>query len=267
MYHSVTFGNKNCYDEWRLVPSSRPVINPPKLKVQYVDIPGADGSIDLTESLAGRPVFEDREGSLEFIVLNDFNVDNYDYNWIDVYTSIMQYLHGQRMTLILEDEPDYYYEGRFTVNSWKSDQNNSTITIDYRLSPYKYRVSGSFSASDFQAGALGENGIKGSVTYQIVEIASDYAIRLITPRECRIGDTIHISGNYQLDVGFYSGTVESPMAKDFIWSAYMKGKSYTFKENGVYRIDIRKYEHDGVVTQDDYALMAEAVHMFTGGVL
>lgn len=266
MYHSVTFGNKNSYDEWRLVPSSRPVINPPKPKVQYVDIPGADGSIDLTESLAGRPVFEDREGSLEFIVLNEFNVDNYTYNWIDVYSSIMQYLHGQRMTLVLEDEPEYYYEGRFTVNSWKSDQNNSTITIDYRLSPYKYHIKGNFIVADFDNGSIHESGIKGSSNYSFTVNANDrYAICLSEQYWwCAKGDVIHVAKDYMMNIGLYSLT---KVPENYIYSSELRGKMYIFAHDGYYRFDIRKYEKDGPVTQSDRELMAAAVHTFSGGVL
>ncbi|MBE6724980.1 MAG: hypothetical protein E7576_07270 [Ruminococcaceae bacterium] len=152
MYHSITFGNKNTYSDWHLVPSSRPVVDPPKPKTQYVDIPGADGSIDLTESLAGRPVFSDRQGSFEFIVLNDFNLDNYSYDWNSVYTAVLSYLHGKRMRMVLEDDPTYFYEGRFSVNGWKSDANNSKITIDYVVGPYKYPVSN--GANDYTGGIL-----------------------------------------------------------------------------------------------------------------
>ena len=46
MYHSITIGSKNTWDDWYLIPSSRPVVNPPKPKTKYIDIPGADGHLD-----------------------------------------------------------------------------------------------------------------------------------------------------------------------------------------------------------------------------
>ena len=53
------------------------------------------------------------------------------------------YIHGQKMKMILEDDPLYYYEGRFSVNAWRSDQHYSVITIDYDVGPYKrYLYSG-----------------------------------------------------------------------------------------------------------------------------
>ena len=131
MYHSITFGDKNTWTDWHLVPSSRPVVNPPKLKSLFVDIPGGDGLEDLTEIVSGCPTYSNREGSWEFLVMNGYQ------DWDCLYSDIMDYLHGQYMKVILEDDPAFYYEGRLTVNQWKSDKYWSKIVIDYNLKPYK----------------------------------------------------------------------------------------------------------------------------------
>ena len=132
MYHSITFGEKNTWDDWHLVPTSRPVFNPPAQKVKTIDIPGGDGVIDLSQALTGYPVYQNRTGSIEFIVMNDFKP------WHMAYSDIMDYLHGQSMKAVLEDDPEYFYEGRFTVNAWKSEKNWSHIVIDYDVGPYKW---------------------------------------------------------------------------------------------------------------------------------
>jgi len=132
LYHSVTFGEKNTWDDWRLVPSSRPVFNPPAQKTKILDIPGGDGVIDLSQALTGYPVYQNRTGSMEFIVMNDFKP------WHMAYSDIMDYLHGQKLRAVLEDDPEYFYEGRFTVNVWKSEKDWSRITIDYDVGPYKW---------------------------------------------------------------------------------------------------------------------------------
>lgn len=131
MYHSITIGTKNTWDDWHLIPRTRPLVNPPEVKVSQVEIPGGDGSIDLTSVLAGRPTYKNRTGSWEFIVENGFK------EWSVLYSEIMAYLHGQKLTATLEDDPNYFYEGRFSVNNWKSDQHYSTIVIDYDVGPYK----------------------------------------------------------------------------------------------------------------------------------
>ena len=56
------------------------------------------------------------------------------------YSDIMDYLHGQKLRAVLEDDPEYFYEGRFTVNVWKSEKDWSRIIIDYDVGPYKWSV-------------------------------------------------------------------------------------------------------------------------------
>lgn len=135
MYHSITIGEKNTWDDWHLIPSSRPLFNPPSVKENTVDIPGGDGVLDLTASLAGRPTYNNRTGSWTFYVQNGFK------DWTVLYSEIMVYLHGQTFIAVLEDDPGYYYEGRFSVNSWKSDKDYSQIVIDYNVGPYKKDIS------------------------------------------------------------------------------------------------------------------------------
>lgn len=135
MYHSITIGDKNTWDDWRLVPTSRPVVNPPKARTKYIEVPGADGFIDLSDMLTGQILYDNREGSWEFIVQPGQRL------WSKMYSGIMQYIHGNFLKIILEDDPDFYYEGRLFVNQWLSDKNESKITIGYNLAPYKkYRL-------------------------------------------------------------------------------------------------------------------------------
>lgn len=164
MYHSVTFGDKNTWDDWHLVPSSRPVFNPPTLKTKTLEIPGGDGVIDLSEALTGYPVYSNRTGSMEFIVVNDFYEPVKTHQeWYEVYSNIMDYLHGQQLQAFLEDDKEYYYEGRFTVNNWKSDKNHSIITIDYDVGPYKW-----FFHSSLEDSKLSDNfkNIQVTATYK-----------------------------------------------------------------------------------------------------
>ena len=145
MYHSIIFidpsTNKeiNTYDDWFLAPQSRPVIAMPDKKTYYIDIPGASGSIDMSETLTGYPIYGNRTGSLSFFVLNALNGLEVD-RWNIRYDEISNFLHGRYLKMILEDEPNYFYSGRIFVSDWNSKENNSEITFDYELEPYKWSV-------------------------------------------------------------------------------------------------------------------------------
>lgn len=135
-YHSINIGDINTWDDWHLVPSSRPVINPPEVKTEYVEIPGANGTLDYTEALTGSPVFKDRTGTWEFLVMNGYQ------EWYELFNKILSYLHGKRFKIVLDDDPSYEYEGRLKLNEWRSEERNSKIVIDYTISPYKKMVAG-----------------------------------------------------------------------------------------------------------------------------
>lgn len=132
--NGVTFGDKHSYRDWGLILKSRPVISPPSPKTLYIDIPGSDGVLDLTESLTGEVKFENRTITCEFNVIDSRK------RWSNIYSEILDYLHGQRIKIILDEDPTYYYVGRFQVNEWKSDKVTSLITIEGNVEPYKLEI-------------------------------------------------------------------------------------------------------------------------------
>ena len=72
MYHSVTFGDKNTWDDWKLVAAERPFVAPPTPKTNMVDIPGASSELDFSEELTGYPTYENRTGSIEFTITDQY---------------------------------------------------------------------------------------------------------------------------------------------------------------------------------------------------
>lgn len=131
MYHSITIGGKNTWDDWHLIPTTRPIFAPPKPNTYTVEVPGYDGILDLSTALAGRPTFGQRTGSFEFYTDPDF------HSWEALYSEIMAHLHGKKLRAVLEDDPNWYYEGRFEVGSFKSGNDRASIAISYSVAPYK----------------------------------------------------------------------------------------------------------------------------------
>lgn len=132
----LIYGTKqrHTWDDWKLIPSKRPVVPYPEVKEQIVDVDSIDGSgIDLTESLAGHPLFKDREFEIEFYRQQ---VDN----WSGGIKEIANWLHGNRVKMILDDDPAYYYEGRFTVSDTASDKYYSKLTFKGKLYPWKLHI-------------------------------------------------------------------------------------------------------------------------------
>lgn len=172
MDHSITFRNGdesyNTFDDWHLIAPTRPSIAPAQPKSNYVDILGANGSLDFSEALVGKPTYSDREGSWEFVVLNPGDVDQYSlfdaedrgrYRWQKIYDRIQAAIHGRTFEVILDDDPERMYKGRLWMNEWRSNAGWSRIVINYRLRPYKYDLSGNIVWPGYAVGSSdGEGG-------------------------------------------------------------------------------------------------------------
>lgn len=235
MYHSIYIGEKNTYEDWHLVPTSRPVVNPPQPKFSFIDIPGGNGSIDLTEANGMELVFENREGSWEFLVLNDIE------DWDVIYQKILNYCHGKYFDEVrLEDETAYLYKGRVSVNQWRSDPQWSKVVLDYHLDPYKYQLQSAgedwlWDPFDFENSVIEDTDItvSGTKTHTIDVISmpiipvfyttysgmtvtySGQSYALVANKECKFYDiylkqgknTLTLRGNGKLRIKYRNGVL------------------------------------------------------------
>lgn len=131
---------KNSWEEWGLAPTSRPVISLPEPATNYVEIPGTSGSHDLTDQF-GYPAYGMRQGSIEFMVVPEFSsVQSKNSKWNYRYANLANYFHGRKIWMYLDDDPNYYYSGRWSV-SWSSPSGKgelSRVVLNYTLDPWKY---------------------------------------------------------------------------------------------------------------------------------
>lgn len=151
--HSVTIGEKNTWKDWSLIPFTRPSFQPPLPKNNFAEIPGGNGTLDLSESLTGYVLYEDRVGSWEFIVSDQAT------SWYDIYSDILSYLQGKRFNAVLEDDKYFHYQGRFWLNEERSEPESSRIVIEYQVYPYKMEPNSSnepwlWDPFDFKYGVI-----------------------------------------------------------------------------------------------------------------
>lgn len=100
-------------------------------KTSYIDIPGSDGKLDLSEVLRGEATFSNVTGTILFIVLNrdKFNLNRF-----------INHYHGRRVMIRMGDDDDYYRVGRcwVTADDRKRVLREFTLTVD--AEPYRYAM-------------------------------------------------------------------------------------------------------------------------------
>lgn len=128
----VLFDDIHSYRDLNLVLA--PFVLPPaKLKTNYIDVPGRDGSIDATEA-TGKATYSDREFSFTFTV---FPKD--DLTFEERQTVVSNALNGKRCKITIEKDPEYYLEGRCTVNEHSANKRLRQIVVGVRTAPYKLK--------------------------------------------------------------------------------------------------------------------------------
>ena len=149
-YHSIIFGEgdkiKNTWKDWHLIPASPPVVALPTPAFKFVDIPGRSGSLDFSDFLVGHPTYGDRSGAFTFYAAIDDPITGETVEKRSMHTrkqEVAKYLNGQSiMKMTLEDDKDYYYVGRFYLKEWTPGASFATVSIEYRVKPYKYDSTG-----------------------------------------------------------------------------------------------------------------------------
>ena len=133
----ILFNDTHSFDDLDLI-LSECEIPPAKPKTTYVDIPGADYSIDLTEAI-GEVKYSDRTCKFTFTMnpSGDLSVAAYEEKKAEV----SNFLNGREFKITLDKDEDFYYQGRCTVDSYKSNGRLRQIVVSARVRPYKYKQS------------------------------------------------------------------------------------------------------------------------------
>lgn len=131
-YRETRFGlDVYSYQTLHLI-QQRVDIQPAEPKLNLVNIPGADGTKDLSELPGGRTVYKDRKITWTFAL---YPGDNWDAKHAEVSNA----LNGRRCTIHLYSDWDYYYDGRVVVKKYNRDKALRQITVEATCSPYKRR--------------------------------------------------------------------------------------------------------------------------------
>lgn len=219
MIISMNVAGKNTYDDLGLIMTVGEM-KPPAMKSYKVDVPGGNGSINLTKALNGDAVYENR--SMKFLFTLADEGDDFEVKK----TQISNLLHGQEYEFTLSFDPQYTYRGWFSVDAYERKGNLKQITVSVDAEPYKSKG----VKTDFF------NVTDGIVAYL------DSGRKMVKPVfECS-GDTIIVfegkryvlpAGTYTInDLYFTQGVNEITFVKGGITShvTHMEMMRYTHRE-------------------------------------
>lgn len=155
MFHGMTFYSRKdfksvpdpqtirrrTWEDWHIIPTTMPIVARTQPKMNYQSTYAAQGGIDMTDAVLGYPVYERREGSWEFSIINsyvDINGQTVQTLQSDLLiTKIMEIINGRPLYMVLDDDPDFFYYGRFWIEDVKRSETLTGVVIKYSLNPWK----------------------------------------------------------------------------------------------------------------------------------
>ena len=111
-------------------------IAPAVPKTTYIDIPGGDGSLDLTEA-NGEVKFYDRTHKFTFTMSPLLDLS--ERAWEEKKTEISGLLNGRACKITLDKDSEYYWDGRCKIDSYRSQKRLRQFVISATVRPYKLK--------------------------------------------------------------------------------------------------------------------------------
>ena len=122
----IRFGTKWARADYGLIvaPYAIPM---PEPQTNFVEIPGRDGALDLSEAF-GTARYADRVIPLTLYCRAPFDV---------LISSFAADVHGRRMNVIFDRDPTYYYDARITIEDVERHAGYCELSLECRAKPYK----------------------------------------------------------------------------------------------------------------------------------
>lgn len=229
MYSGIWFDEVHTCKDWglKLISMAIPM---PETKTNYLEIPGANGAVDLTEVLTGDASYNNREG-IEFVFES---VGDY-VDWHSLTSKIANYLHGRKRKIIIDSDPNYYYVGRMVLDSQKTDEVMNHIVITGTTNPFKYEKTSSTEPWFWDSFSFIDGIIRN---YGNLQVNGNLSLK-IYGRRMRIVPDITVSA--AMDVTYLGKTYHLSKGKNKIYDIHLsEGENILkFTGNGTISIDYR----------------------------
>lgn len=142
MICGININGTDTLDAYGLMLCDDLTISEPEPRTAYVEIPGADGFLDLTEALTGGVNYGMREISFSLFAVHDIiagtRTPATEAHFSEIRRRMYLNFHGRKVRLWTPDDPDHYYLGRIRIGE-KSGYNTGMIGVTMEAQPWRYR--------------------------------------------------------------------------------------------------------------------------------
>lgn len=219
--NSATINDKHTFYDYGLYVTNTNPVSPPQPKTQYISIPGRNGSLDITDALSGYTIYENR------VITLKMGGKKKPELWPSFMSAFLNEVHGKKVQIIFDEETDYYYVGRATVNpDYERAGEIATFTVTIDAEPYKYSLVDSLEPWKWDPFSF-VDGVIQNYSNLVVSGVSEYTI---TGSEMPVIPEFVVSGN--MAVEFEGNTYQLSDGKNKLYDIVILNKEYPVKFTG-----------------------------------
>ena len=122
----IRFGTKWAHADYGLIVAPYAILLP-EPQTNFVEVPGRDGALDLSEAL-GTMRYADRIIPLSLYARAPFDA---------LISAFAADVHGRRMNMIFDRDPTFYYDARMTIEDVERHWGYCELSLECRVKPYK----------------------------------------------------------------------------------------------------------------------------------
>lgn len=131
--YGVTFGNNHSYNDWGIYWNGYSEGSPEPQRLLF-EVPYRNGKLDATKALTDKIFYKSRVVSFDFIVYEN------ERTWPEVRAMITGAIHGQTLHIIMDTDPDYYWEAyNCTISEYSNEEEFMKFTVECECFPYKLK--------------------------------------------------------------------------------------------------------------------------------
>lgn len=254
-------GGVDLSEEYGMILQDGYTLEPPKPKTYVVDIPGGNGKLDLTESLLGDVVYDNRSQEFTFIVINP---DDYEKEK----TRISNFLHGRAFDYKMTMDPEYTYHGRFTITSYGHSMYDigkvGAIVVSVDANPFKMKDEQIYNVD--AVGGIMVTLLSGRMsvcpiieTSRTTKVIFNNKLIVLTPGAWKINDITLKEGENQIYLNSYdvhNYTWGDLITNSVTWGDFKTKRLFEwYKSNGTGNILMKTWDEVDESTWSDLSVL------------
>ena len=211
IFLGATINGEHTLRDWGAAIINSDVISVPEPNLTYLEVPGRNGRLDLSEALTGDVTYANRTITLQ--LAGSVSLES----WYQKCLHIFNDYHGLAVDVTFDDDPNHYYHGRATVSDPQRVRNGGQFVFSVEADPFRYEteittvaVSGSGKVTNARmpvcpkiTASAACNLVVGTVTYALVK-GEQTIPALILPE----GETsLTVSGSAVVTFAFRKGVL------------------------------------------------------------